>query len=1086
MAVDRGGLRYTIKVRDEFSKTTERFREEIKKSREAFRELKDTLASSLSSAQETVALKETAKALRDSTKAAKALSAARAASVKATVETAKAERALADATISKTSKLNNLVQAQKDAASIIAKNKTGTEEEAAIRQRVASIIVDQTKKLAALQILRQNDRGPQGLTDEEAAYKASTKAIFDARVELERLTRARKDNTNLQGQTAAGVAKLAIFEQNRALKETAALEAELARLKETRFKVDEKGRVVLSNKLQAEREYKNVLDQRAIAEERIRLLSERGLGPDGLTDRQRAVQAYNAELLKLSTQEERLNVIREKGEAAFATRSARVRAESAALEALINTKSKLLQIELASSVTDESGRSLSQLRAEEAVESRITKEKQRQAELELLASRGRGEDGLTADERAIRSYGAELEKLATQEARLAKIRDEGEDVYAELTARIRAEERSLQELIRTKARLIELELAERTVDDDGTTLAALRAREAAEARILRQKQRQIELQLLAQQGRGSDGLTAEERALRAYRAELDKLAEAEERLKLIRDDVGFAERAGRIRAEERAVKELVKAEEKLRLTRLEGSITTSGGRSLTDIRAEEAAESSIRREAERRLAAEKEIALRKARGLPISRALRDEAAGLAKETERTASAANRTIFSFRRLFLIFGAFEAVRGAVRNFNRAVVAGVKFNDTLEKAELSIAALITASTDLPGLLGQGTTAASQLGIAMNEARRQNELLRADSLRTTATYEELLQAFQVALAPGIAQGGSLDEVRKFTVQISQAASALGVAQNQLSEEIRNIVQGTINIRTTRIAASLGITNEDIRTAREAGVLFQFLEQRFDAFNEAGIRAQKTFSGLALRIRDAFQQVTGLASADLFDALKASLSEVFDILGEINDETGKFEPSPKAVKVFREIFDSLQNIVTSAEEFAKSFTFEEARSSAESIGQALETASEIAFSLVAGFRDGLDALSGPFAALQSVLGQESVGDTVQLLTQALVIIGAINAALAVMRGVGGAIVGIADIFRKGLRAALFAADKLGIAFGVIRKGAVAALPAVKSVVALLLGPFLPVILKIGAAVGAAFLVIGNPFIKLGSRVAAC
>jgi hypothetical protein len=282
---------------------------------------------------------------------------------------------------------------------------------------------------------------------------------------------------------------------------------------------------------------------------------------------------------------------------------------------------------------------------------------------------------------------------------------------------------------------------------------------------------------------------------------------------------------------------------------------------------------------------------------------------------------NRISFTFRRLFGILAAFLIVRKAAQAFVGLVRSAIEFNSVIEKSTLGISSLITASFDLRNSLGKAVAPAEQLVLAQVEARKQMTLLRQDSLKTAATFEQLLTAFQVSIAPGAIAGLDLTEIRTFTVRISQAAAALGVAQNQLAEEIRSILQGTINIRTTRVAAALGITNKDIKQAKEAGELVQFLNDRFSAFAAAEKESLKLFEVILANLKQATSLVLGTGLKDFFDELKDSLKAVQDILLEENPLTGILEPDTDVITVLKEVSSVLETAVTLSREFVENLS---------------------------------------------------------------------------------------------------------------------------------------------------------------------
>jgi hypothetical protein len=254
----------------------------------------------------------------------------------------------------------------------------------------------------------------------------------------------------------------------------------------------------------------------------------------------------------------------------------------------------------------------------------------------------------------------------------------------------------------------------------------------------------------------------------------------------------------------------------------------------------------------------------------------------------------------------FGVFQAIRG----FSEFVKSGLAFNDTIAKAEIGMAGLITALGDIRNSEGQIVTGAEAFGAAMGLAREQVEALRQDSLSTTASLSELLSTLQVSVGPGLAQGLKLDEIRKITVGISQAAAAISLPQNQLAEEVRSLLSGTIQLRTTRIAAVLGITNADVRRWKEIGTLSTEIQSRLAAFNKASEEAARsTLSGVGQRLADALSQAAGKAGEGLFKTLLDAGNDFFDRVVTIRDELGNLKPNPQFIASFSTLFNAVERI---------------------------------------------------------------------------------------------------------------------------------------------------------------------------------
>lgn len=242
--------------------------------------------------------------------------------------------------------------------------------------------------------------------------------------------------------------------------------------------------------------------------------------------------------------------------------------------------------------------------------------------------------------------------------------------------------------------------------------------------------------------------------------------------------------------------------------------------------------------------------------------------GVGAELDAVDSAANRVAFTFRRLVGIFAAFQAVRFVFAEIKQAIGDSVAFNAQVETSNLGIAALLVTSGDVRTAMGDAVAPTRQFALAQAEARRQMELLRMEGRATAATVQQLVETYQTALAPGLRAGLNPDQIRKFTIQVSQAASALGLAQSQLPEEIRSTLSGTGQARTTRLLNI--VSNEDIRRAREAGTLSELLTERFGALALAGEKAQATFDLLFANVKKDIQEILGTGGKDFFDALKA------------------------------------------------------------------------------------------------------------------------------------------------------------------------------------------------------------------------
>lgn len=289
------------------------------------------------------------------------------------------------------------------------------------------------------------------------------------------------------------------------------------------------------------------------------------------------------------------------------------------------------------------------------------------------------------------------------------------------------------------------------------------------------------------------------------------------------------------------------------------------------------------------------------RAAEASKAGAREMVGTAVAGEKTRGVISNLLYTFRRLIGVLALFTVARRVTAAFNSMIVGAIQFNSQLERNRVGMAGLIAASGQVLDAQGKRIPIEQQLTAAQDLSIVQMRELRKDAIKTVATFEDLSEALSQAIAPGIGAGLDLATIREITVSISQAAAGLGVAQNQLSEEIRALFQGTITPRNTRIATALGITNEDIRRAKELGQLGTFLKNRFDAISKSGAQLANTFAGQVNAAQDAFKQLVAETSKPLFEQLKAGLRDFNQQIFVDLDKNPVINED--ALKVFNQLF---------------------------------------------------------------------------------------------------------------------------------------------------------------------------------------
>ena len=227
---------------------------------------------------------------------------------------------------------------------------------------------------------------------------------------------------------------------------------------------------------------------------------------------------------------------------------------------------------------------------------------------------------------------------------------------------------------------------------------------------------------------------------------------------------------------------------------------------------------------------------------------------------------------------------------------VQKGIEYNASMESSRLGIASIIASQTTILDQDGRLLRGREALNAALQQAGVMMAELEKAGLETSATTQQLVEAFQNAVGPATAMGLSLAETKEITLGIVQAAGALGVPMYQLNEEVRSIVGGTINMNS-RVAKALGLSNEMVRTWAEQGTLAQKLIGILGTYRLAGQDVANTWSGLLSNMSEVFAKAAGTALKGPFDDIKEGMKGVLDSVIQTKDGTVQLSPALQDVK---------------------------------------------------------------------------------------------------------------------------------------------------------------------------------------------
>jgi hypothetical protein len=219
---------------------------------------------------------------------------------------------------------------------------------------------------------------------------------------------------------------------------------------------------------------------------------------------------------------------------------------------------------------------------------------------------------------------------------------------------------------------------------------------------------------------------------------------------------------------------------------------------------------------------------------------------------------------------------AALGATGAFAALIKRGFEFNKTMGDSEAAIAQVLAQFKGLDAQASKQEAAAAMQQLIDLEPKA------AGSLRDlTGGFLATLAASQSA---GLSVQQNIDLVGRFANAMANAA----IPTDQLAQEMRSIITANIGADSS-LARILGITNEMVSQARDAGQLYDFLATRIGKLGEAGDTAAVAFSSL----ESAIDKAAGALAKGLFvQALDGSKN----LTDAINDNTAAFEDLGKAL----------------------------------------------------------------------------------------------------------------------------------------------------------------------------------------------
>jgi hypothetical protein len=203
------------------------------------------------------------------------------------------------------------------------------------------------------------------------------------------------------------------------------------------------------------------------------------------------------------------------------------------------------------------------------------------------------------------------------------------------------------------------------------------------------------------------------------------------------------------------------------------------------------------------------------------------------------------------------------------------GIEANAQLEQTRIGIASVIASVASIKDNKGIELKGLDALNATIPIADNLLKQLRVRALETSLSFEELSQGLLQALGPGLQAGIKPDKILDFVVSMSQLVGPLTGHVEQLGQEIRALFSGNISPRSAQVASALGITSKDIKAAKEAGQLTEFLDQKLKVAAATGKLLGQTFTAAKTNLAEALNIFSATVTEGLFNTLRDKINQV-------------------------------------------------------------------------------------------------------------------------------------------------------------------------------------------------------------------
>ncbi|NER78080.1 MAG: hypothetical protein F6K42_00590 [Leptolyngbya sp. SIO1D8] len=242
---------------------------------------------------------------------------------------------------------------------------------------------------------------------------------------------------------------------------------------------------------------------------------------------------------------------------------------------------------------------------------------------------------------------------------------------------------------------------------------------------------------------------------------------------------------------------------------------------------------------------------------------------------------------------------ALSGLQMGFEAALSVGQQFyggligaNEQLNQEILGSAANLAATSRILKNGIEITSPTEQIEQLQGPLRDALKQIAEDSIDLVGvTSQELTGVFATLNAQAAQLTGqskeftnAIDAAGKLTIDFSAALGTIGLPLNQAGQEIRSILQGTIDMNST-LAKQLGLTNDMVKRWKSQGVLVDELRKKLQPFVEGNALAAQSIGGVKSNILDVLQIMQRDLGEPLTEPIVKGLQEVYEWVTQNQEE---------------------------------------------------------------------------------------------------------------------------------------------------------------------------------------------------------